>query len=181
MKKLPNSITNLRKLQILRLYNWPNLRRLPPSVTTLEQLNIMQIFGCDSLECMPKGFSNLHNLQTLWGFTPGSWRHKDGCRVAELRHLNQLETLFIEIKSEDQIVEGELNVLSQLQDLKIRASNGSSGLAGKINGWFSSLQQLEKLRLYGLQGVTTPTWLNPTSLPNLRHLSIVFSERLLCT
>ena len=72
LKKLPNSITNLRKLQILRLYNWPNLRRLPPSITTLEQLNIMQIFGCDSLECMPKGFSNLHNLQILWGFTPGS-------------------------------------------------------------------------------------------------------------
>lgn len=82
--------------------------------------------------------------------------------------------------SEEQIEEGQLNDLLKVPSLKIdfQGTSGSIGLAGKVNNLFSNLPELQQLRLYGLQGYSTPTWLNLTSFPNLRYLSIFFSKSL---
>ncbi|XP_058089248.1 disease resistance RPP13-like protein 4 isoform X1 [Magnolia sinica] len=173
---LPDSIGNLRNLRILRLSNCPNLKRLPVSITTLDKLTAIQIISCDSLECMPEGLGKLSNLEWLGWFSPVN---KNGSGISELKSLTKLRELWMEIKSVEEIEEGEWNVLSMLQHLQILRldfggiSVARDGVVRKIEGELSPpLKSLRELYLWNYPGESTPDWLNPTSLPNLQLLFI---------
>ncbi|XP_058096786.1 disease resistance RPP13-like protein 4 isoform X2 [Magnolia sinica] len=176
LKSLPDSIGKLRNLRILSLWNCPNLKRLPVSITTLEKLTAIQIFGCGSLECMPEGIGKLSNLEWLGWFNPVN---KNGSRISDLKNLTKLRELCMEIKSVEEIEEGEWNVLSMLQHLQIlkldfgRISVERDAVVRKMEGELSPpLKSLRELYLWKWPGERTPAWLSPTSLPNLQFLYI---------
>ncbi|XP_058097019.1 disease resistance RPP13-like protein 4 isoform X2 [Magnolia sinica] len=176
LRSLPDSIGNLRNLRILRLFNCPNLKRLPVSITTLEKLTAIQILECRSLECMPERLGKLSNLENLEWFNPVN---KNGSGISELKSLTKLRELWMEIKSVEEIEEGEWNVLSMLQHLQILSldfggiSVERDGVVRKIEGELSPpLKSLRELYLSNWPGERTPAWLSPTSLPNLQFLYI---------
>ncbi|XP_058096566.1 disease resistance RPP13-like protein 4 isoform X2 [Magnolia sinica] len=171
---LPDSIGNLRNLRILRLWDCPNLKRLPVSITTLEKLTAIQTDQL--LECMPEGLGKLSNLERLGYFSPVN---KNGSGISELKSLTKLRELWMEIKSVEEIEEGEWNVLSMLQHLQILSldfggiSVERDGVVRKIEGELSPpLKSLRELYLRNWPGERTPAWLSPTSLPNLQSLYI---------
>ncbi|XP_058089244.1 disease resistance RPP13-like protein 4 isoform X2 [Magnolia sinica] len=173
---LPDSIGNLRNLRILRLWLCPNLNRLPVSITTLEKLTVIQIYGCESLECMPEGVGKLSNLERLGWFSPVN---KNGSGISELKSLTKLRELWMEIKSVEEIEEGEWNVLSMLQHLQILTlvfggiSVERDGDVRKIEGELSPpLKSLREMHIWDWPGERTPAWLSPSSLPNLQFLEI---------
>ncbi|XP_058096298.1 disease resistance RPP13-like protein 4 [Magnolia sinica] len=178
LRALPDSIGNLRNLQILCLYDCPNLERLPVSIATLEKLTAIEILQCWSLECMPEGLGKLSNLERLIGFMPVNTGRKNGFTFSQLKNLTSLRELVMEINSEEQI-EGDWNVLSMLHHLQFLAVDfiGSSlngdGFLWKINRQLSPpLKSLRELYLWYYPGEITPAWLSPSSLPNLQFLSI---------
>ncbi|XP_058089265.1 disease resistance RPP13-like protein 4 isoform X2 [Magnolia sinica] len=172
---LPDSIGNLRNLRILRLQACPNLKRLPVSITTLEKLTAIKI-EFQFLECMPEGLGKLSNLERLGWFSPVN---KNGSGISELKSLTKLRELRMEIKSVEEIEEGEWNVLSMLQHLQILwldfegISVERDGIVKKIEGELSPpLKSLRELYIWEWPGERTPAWLSPTSLPNLQCLFI---------
>ncbi|XP_058100065.1 disease resistance RPP13-like protein 4 [Magnolia sinica] len=179
LRTLPDSIRNLHNLQILCLIDCPKLERLPPSITTLEKLTAISIFHCSSFECMPEGLGKLSNLERLFVFRPVNSICRNGSGISQLKTLTRLRELWMEIKSDEQIEEGEWNVLSMLHHLQFLNVNfhGSSlksdGFVMKIDSEISPpLKYLRELHLWGYPGEKTPAWLSPTSLPNLQFLSI---------
>ncbi|XP_058095975.1 disease resistance RPP13-like protein 4 isoform X1 [Magnolia sinica] len=178
LRRLPDSIRNLRNLQILYLTDCPNLEMLPVSITTLEKLTAVEIINCTSLECMPEGLGKLSNLEILFGFKPMNLGSKNGSDISDLKKLTGLRKLWMYIKSEKQI-EGEWNVLSMLYHLQFLmldfegSSLESEGIVKKIDSQFSApLISLRGLYLFNYPGESTPAWLSPISLPNLQFLEI---------
>ncbi|XP_058100126.1 disease resistance RPP13-like protein 4 [Magnolia sinica] len=176
VRSLPDSIGNLRNLRILCLLYSPNLKSLPVSITTLEKLTVIQIFDPHSLECMPEGLGKLSNLERLGWFSPVN---KNGSGISELKSLTKLRELWMDIKSVEEIEEGEWNVLSMLQHLQIlklafgRISVERDGVVRKIESELSPpLKFLRELFIWNWPGERTPAWLSPTSLPNLQFLYI---------
>lgn len=178
LERLPDSIQNLRNLQVLLLWGCRNLKTLPIQITSLEKLTVFRVWDSPALECYPVQIGKLSNLQILgWPFCS---KVEEGCRMSELQNLTQLRDLNIEIDLKDGIREEELHVMSQLKQLKIpriefMRSNSSDEeleqLLGKVDYDLSSpCHQLEELHICFFPGERTPAWLNPTTLPNLRFL-----------
>ncbi|KAJ8641229.1 hypothetical protein MRB53_017923 [Persea americana] len=178
LEKLPDSVGNLFNLQVLTLYCWPNLRMLPPTVVKLDKLIFLGICECDSFDHMPDGLGKLKNMEGLIGFRPSSISHKNASRIDQLKNLGELRHLHIVLKSPNQLEEGDLNVLSELQHLRIlkiefKNNDDNIVLVSKLNLQFLCLQHLEELQLILFPGESTPIWLNPSTFPNLRRLGIV--------
>ncbi|XP_058096293.1 disease resistance RPP13-like protein 4 [Magnolia sinica] len=181
LRKLPDSIGNLRNLQILSLFDCPNLERLPSSITTLEKLTTFHIVSCDSFECMPEGLGNLSNLEQLSWFRSKNSRLKNGYQIPQLKNLTKLRELRMKINYEEQTDEGEWNVLSMLNQLQLLlvdfvGNSPSPGLVRKLDHQLSPLKCLRELWLWNFPGERTPAWLNPTSLPNLQFLTIYWGK-----
>ncbi|KAL5996661.1 hypothetical protein ACLOJK_007580 [Asimina triloba] len=152
---LPDSIGDLRNLQILHIIRCKNLDSLPPSITKLEKLIALFVVACEKLERLPKGLGKLSNLE-------------------------QLMQLILEISTGEQVGEEEWTPLQMPESLQILILGFTgvtpaceAGIARKIDRPLCHpLQYLKELYLYNCPGESTPTWLSPTSLPNLCHLCI---------
>ncbi|GLJ11728.1 hypothetical protein SUGI_0175540 [Cryptomeria japonica] len=72
IKKLPESITKLRKLQILDLSTCNKLERLPSGIDNLVSLRYLDLSQCQHLQSLPSGISKLTSLQYLR--TEGCWQ-----------------------------------------------------------------------------------------------------------
>lgn len=117
LERLPDSIENLRNLQVLLLQGCVKLKTLPIQITSLEKLTVFRVYASPALECYPAQIGKLSNLQILkWSFRS---KVVEGCRMSELQNLTQLRDLHIVIDLKDGIGEEELHVLSQLKQLKI--------------------------------------------------------------
>ncbi|PIA46011.1 hypothetical protein AQUCO_01600345v1 [Aquilegia coerulea] len=173
--QIPRSFDQLSNLQILDLSYCQNLKVLPSSITNLRNLIVLDVSHCGSLECLPKGLGRLSNLQALLGFRPARPDQSKGCRISELRTLARLVTLDLQLTHGDAIGDDEVDVLSDLQQLQVLTISyfGSHGtdLTQKINK-LSPPQQLLELCVKFFPGDMSPSWINPVSLPLLRHLSI---------
>lgn len=182
MDSLPDSIKNLRNLQILLLENCPRLKWFPTRLTSLENLTSIVLNKCFSLESFPKGIGNLSNLEGL-DFTPARTRSglREGCRLSELKMLTQLRWLFLYIRSEDQLEYEELNVLSELKQLnrlfigfveESKTDEQNEQLLKKVDNELPPCPEIQELILNKFPEKETPVWLNPTTFPNLRFLRV---------
>ncbi|RWR85661.1 Disease resistance RPP13-like protein 4 [Cinnamomum micranthum f. kanehirae] len=185
LTNLPDSVGNLHNLQILCLSNWYFLKMLPPTITKLDKLTSFDINGCRRLECMPDGIERLSRLERLIGFLPTISSHKNTARILHLKNLDQLRELTIRLENPNNMVEGELKVLSELQNLRLLAirffyadadadatdaAADAAALVSKVNHQLSPLRNVEELYLGFYPGESTPIWLNATTFPNLQFL-----------
>ncbi|KAL5972478.1 hypothetical protein ACLOJK_039282 [Asimina triloba] len=181
---LPDSIGDLRNLQILNIISCTNLYRLSPSITKLEKLIVLSVCGCEKIECLPKGLGKLSNLEQLMCLkskmvfdAANSW-----ISLSELKGLKKLRLLNVDISEEEHVGEEEsLQMPESLQLVSLCfhgvASARAAGIARKMDRPFCHpLQYLKEVYLDQYPGESTPTWLTPPSLPNLRHLRIAMGR-----
>uniref|UniRef100_A0A0D6QRI0 Uncharacterized protein n=1 Tax=Araucaria cunninghamii TaxID=56994 RepID=A0A0D6QRI0_ARACU len=72
VKRLPESISKLRKLQIMDLSNCLQLEQLPVGIDKLVSLRYLDLSYCQHLQFLPSGISRLLSLQYLR--TEGCWQ-----------------------------------------------------------------------------------------------------------
>ncbi|CAO2819273.1 unnamed protein product [Amaranthus hypochondriacus] len=65
LKCLPNVITRLHYLQVLKIYFCDNLQELPASLGELHSLTHLTLTGCDNLQELPARLGELHSLTHL--------------------------------------------------------------------------------------------------------------------
>jgi hypothetical protein len=87
IKRLPESITSLPKLQALNLCYCKQLRILPKHMKYVKSLVYLRNEGCISLPSMPAGMGQLTYLRRLDLFIVGK---NEGHQIAELERLNYL-------------------------------------------------------------------------------------------
>ncbi|KAJ8631186.1 hypothetical protein MRB53_024509 [Persea americana] len=151
---------------------------LPSTITKLDKLIVFQIFACASLTCMPEEIGRLSKLERLVWLPYANPCHKIASRIGQLKNLGQLTILRVEIENQNYLQELILNVLSKLKHLlcveiyfyAYRYEGDAS--VSKLNHLLSPLQCLVELTLADYPGESTPVWLSPTSLPNLKFLCI---------
>ncbi|XP_078158540.1 disease resistance protein RGA2-like [Carex rostrata] len=85
MEAIPEAITTLYLLQVLRLSNCDNLLELPEGMRYMMSLRHLHIENCDGLRCTPPGLGELKYLQTLTYYIVGT---RDGNKIGELKTLN---------------------------------------------------------------------------------------------
>ncbi|KAL5996677.1 hypothetical protein ACLOJK_007596 [Asimina triloba] len=178
---LPDSIGDLRNLQILNIIDCSDLDSLPSSITKLEKLIALFVVACEKLECLPKGLGKLSNLEQLMCVKSlDSDVINEWISVSELMNLKKLRQLTMDISTGEQVGEEEWTPLQMPESLQILflgfpgvTPACEAGIARKIDRPLCHpLQYLKDLYLSGYPGESTPTWLSPTSLPNLCHLDI---------
>ncbi|KAJ8631198.1 hypothetical protein MRB53_024521 [Persea americana] len=176
VEKLPDSIGNLLNLRSLTLNHCGNLKMLPPTITKLGKLIAFRVFYCQSLTCMPEGIERLSKLERLVWFPYANSSQRISSFIGQLKNLGQLKVLQVELKNQNNLQELKLNVLSELKLLHyMEISFFNYDFEGGVsvsNLNHLPLQCLEELTLTFYPGESTPVWLNPTSLPNLKFLCI---------
>ncbi|KAJ6370962.1 hypothetical protein OIU77_001465 [Salix suchowensis] len=87
IRKLPESISSLQKLQTLDLSYCRSLYMLPKKMKDMKSLIYLDLTSCDALQCMPSGMGQLGCLRKLGTFIVG----KDvGHHIGELQRLNYI-------------------------------------------------------------------------------------------
>ncbi|XP_030964872.1 putative disease resistance protein RGA3 [Quercus lobata] len=90
--KLPETFCNLCNLQTLKIENHGCFKKLPQGMS--KQINLRHlIFNDDiysNLVVFPKGIGKLIGLRTLSEFNIGDKNDREGCKLGELKNLNQL-------------------------------------------------------------------------------------------
>ncbi|CAJ2671461.1 unnamed protein product [Trifolium pratense] len=66
VETLPNSIGKLKHLHILFVSNNKKIKRLPDSIFELHKLQYLALNGCPELETLPRGLGKLTSLRHLW-------------------------------------------------------------------------------------------------------------------
>ncbi|XP_057967470.1 disease resistance RPP13-like protein 4 isoform X2 [Malania oleifera] len=173
--QFPPSLKNVSCLQILDVSHCQNLKMLPPYITMFQKLIVLDVSHCGSLEYLPKGLGRLSSLQALLGFRPARSNEPKGSSLSELRSLTRLRTLGLQLMQADEIADNEVDALLFLQELQFLAiscfdSHGND-LVDKLEK-LSPPPQLHELCLKFYPGTRSPRWLNPFSLPMLRHLAM---------
>ncbi|XP_027063711.2 disease resistance RPP13-like protein 4 [Coffea arabica] len=173
LSEIPNSVGKLWGLQVLILGECKDLKNLPPSIVNLPRLIILDVGNCPNLQCLPQGFSRLSKLQELYGFKIAGTGNAAGSHLGELKALTELRVLQMDITEESTINDQELEILAQLEKLKILSINAGDcedeDILSKLNK-LSPPSSIEELYLKHYVGETTPGWINPKSLRQLQYL-----------
>lgn len=91
IKRLPDSLCNLKSLQSLILNDCLNLTSLPQNTEQLTTLRHLEVKNTGDLRFLPKGIGKLTNLRTLSMFPVAAQGVRKGAKLEELKHLNLLE------------------------------------------------------------------------------------------
>ncbi|XP_021895134.1 disease resistance RPP13-like protein 4 [Carica papaya] len=175
LKELPSSVEKLLNLQILVLNGCTSLSKVHPSITNLKRLIILDLGSCPLLKSLPQGIEKLVRLQELSGLRLVKQDDNKSCKLIELGKLMDLRVLRINICSETEISQNELEVLSQLKKLKVLSIDTEDCTDHEISealGWLSHPQFLEELYLKVYGSRFMPVWVNPVQLPRLRYLHL---------
>ncbi|KAF3666036.1 putative oxidation resistance protein 1-like isoform X1 [Capsicum annuum] len=159
---LPNSITNLHKLQILNLVCCFKLKKLPRDIWRLVRLRCLDFKHCSSLEDMPPGIGQLTPLRTLTSFIIDKESCISSLASDKLNELKGLLSVKFEYGNHKDDAGADLIMLEALQPhqniecLEILNYSGQ-GFCSKCQKlpllWkLSSLQSLELRYLDGLEG-----------------------------
>ncbi|XP_062182281.1 disease resistance protein RGA2-like isoform X2 [Phragmites australis] len=85
IERLPSSITTMRNLECLDLYECRELVELPEGISNLEKLQVLNLKGCKNLRGMPVGIGQLSRLQKLGLFVVG--KGKKFAQISELANV----------------------------------------------------------------------------------------------
>ncbi|XP_014519672.1 putative disease resistance protein RGA4 [Vigna radiata var. radiata] len=180
-ENLNNSICQLPKLQILKLFHCPELHGLPKDLTRLQDLRHIVIDGMDTIQEMPPNIGKLRHLRTLSIFVVGS---KPGCGLAELHSLNLRGTLSIrglenvlnelDAKEANLIGKKELNIL----ELSWDGSGNPKGSNVSVERVLEALEPpstLKSFQMDGYQGRQFSSWMRSSLV--LRDLvNVILSD-----
>jgi hypothetical protein len=197
MEALPNSITNLVNLQVLKLNGCSNFKELPRDISKLINLRHLDVGCirdddlCKKLEYMPRGIGKLTSLQTLSCFVVEKKRSPKSEMIGglnELRMLNELRgSLEIRVKGYERnscISEFEGAKLidkEYLQSLTIQwdpelDSDSDIDLYDKMLQSLRPNSNLQELRVEGYGGMRFPSWV--LDLSNLVRIRVQRCRRL---
>ncbi|KAJ6745322.1 DISEASE RESISTANCE PROTEIN RP [Salix koriyanagi] len=190
MEALPNSVTNLVNLQVLKLNGCRNLKELPRGINKLINLRHLDGDFCGSLEYMPRGIGKLTGLQTLSCFVVAKNRSPKSKMVGGLDELSRLNKLrgSLEIRVKGCEMDG---CISEFEGAKLEDKQYLQSLTIKwrdidmdsdidlYDRMLRSLQPNSSLQELGVEdygGMRFPSWLS--SLSNLVRIRLNGCRRL---
>ncbi|XP_050278693.1 putative disease resistance protein RGA3 [Quercus robur] len=92
IEELPETFCNLCNLQTLKIENHRYFKKLPQGMS--KQINLRHLIFKDCFDwndvVFPKGIGKLIGLRTLSHFHIGDKNDREGCKLGELKNLNQL-------------------------------------------------------------------------------------------
>ncbi|KAF9681323.1 hypothetical protein SADUNF_Sadunf06G0214100 [Salix dunnii] len=164
MEALPNSVTNLVNLQVLKLNGCWYLKELPRGINKLINLRHLDDNPCESLEFMPRGIGKLTSLQTLSCFVVAKNRSPksemaefEGAKLEDKQYLQSLTT-----KWESIDIDTDMDLDIDLYDKMLQSLQPNSNL--------------QELGVKGYGGMSFPSWLS--DLSNLVRISLDGCKRL---
>ncbi|KAJ6329916.1 hypothetical protein OIU76_008690, partial [Salix suchowensis] len=179
MEELPNSVTNLVNLQVLKLNGCGYLKKLPRGINKLINLRHLDVGCalncdlCDSLEYMPRGIGKLTSLQTLSCFVVAKNKSGKSEMVGGLDVLSKLNelrgSLEIRVKGyeRDSCISkfkgAKLEDKHYLQSLTIKWDiymDSDIDLYDKMLQCLQPNSSLQELRVRGYGGMRFPSWLS---------------------
>jgi Leucine-rich repeat (LRR) protein len=116
IKKLPDSITGLQNLQMLRLSFCFGPEELPRDINKLVNLMHLEIDECNALTYMPRELGQLTNLWTLSKFVVYSGSNLSRHATSELKDLNELNNL------RGKLVIGDMKKICSSEEMPIFAT-----------------------------------------------------------
>ncbi|KAJ6314904.1 hypothetical protein OIU78_018398 [Salix suchowensis] len=189
MRVLPNSITDLVNLQVLKLNGCKYLMELPRGINKLINLRHLDDDSCENLEYMRRGIGKLTSLQTLSCFVVAKTRSPKSEKIGgldELSRLNELRgSLKIRVKGYERdscISEFEgakLEDKEYLQTLTIKWDINLNSDIDLYDKMLQSLQPNSNLQQLGIEsygGMRFPSRLS--HLSNLVRIHLVSCTRL---
>ena len=115
--ELPETFCNLYNLQTLKIENYVCFKKLPQGMR--KQINLRHLIFNDHFYSndvvFPKGIGKLIGLRTLSEFNIGDKNDREGCKLGELRNLNQLRGT-LEIYGMENVVNVDEAHNAQLKD-----------------------------------------------------------------
>ncbi|KAJ6745337.1 DISEASE RESISTANCE PROTEIN RP [Salix koriyanagi] len=173
MEALPNSVTNLVNLQVLKLNGCRYLKELPRDINKLINLRHLDNDSCGRLEYMPRGIGKLTSLQTLSCFVVAKNRSPMVGGLDELSRLNDLRgSLEIIMKGYERdscISEFEGAKLEDKQYLQSLTIDWEIDMDPDIDFYDKMLQSLhpnsslQELKVKRYRGMRFPSWLSDLS------------------
>ncbi|KAF9681321.1 hypothetical protein SADUNF_Sadunf06G0213900 [Salix dunnii] len=177
MKALPNFVTNLVNLQVLKLNGCRYIKELPRGINKLINLRHLDDDSCRRLEYMPRGIGKLTSLQTLSCFVVAKNRSPKSEMVGGLDELSRLNELrgSLEIRvvgyERDSCISefkgAKLEDKQYLQSLTIKwediEMNSDFDLYDTMLQSLEPNSSLQELKVEGYGGMRFPSWLSDHS------------------
>ncbi|XLR63792.1 hypothetical protein S83_014464 [Arachis hypogaea] len=165
---LPECVSRLQKLQILKLERCENLSCLPKHLTQLKDLRHLLIEYCHSLVEMPPNIGELKCLRTLNLFIVDK---KEGRGLSELRDLQLGGKLRIKglenVINEGDARDANLSAKKKLEKLYLSWGSSDSRRGANAERILEALEPPSNLKSFGMNGysgVELPSWMQNTSI-----------------
>jgi len=180
-KTLPESLSKLLNLQILKLDYCYNLQKLPDSLVRLKVLQQLSLKGCVSLSRLAPHMRKLTSLRSLTMYLVGKGRGFLLEELGPLKLKGSLEIKHLEkVKSvndakETNMPSKELNKLTLTWD-RFREEKFVGNDEEVLEALQPNTDTLRCLRVEGYQGSRFPQWMSTPSFRYLTYLELLFCE-----
>ncbi|KAK7300932.1 hypothetical protein RJT34_11785 [Clitoria ternatea] len=165
IKRFPDSIYSLRKLEFFKLKNFPKLTCLPKHMTRLQNIRHLDIEDCDSLSGLFPNVGKLCRLRTLSVFFATLGACNSLTELQDLKLRGKLQIKGLENVSSIEAAK-KANLMGKEDLLELCLSWDNSGITKpNANGVQQILEglkpnsNLKALRINGYNGLGFPSWM----------------------